>query len=145
MLVTKKYIRVCTNKLSRWCIRDRAEMISTLAGQAAAAAAAAASACVAHDCFFSIWPVWIHTDNHGHQDQGFRPQGVPAIIMPSVSLRTMQLISPRTSWGSERQENNGWRGMRDESPRGRERHPSICGGSRVRCGSDLSACHAQLD
>lgn len=45
-------MRVCTNKLSRWCIRDRTEMISTLAGQAAAAAVV--SVCVAHDCFFQF-------------------------------------------------------------------------------------------
>lgn len=100
------YMRVWTNKLSRWCIRARNRNdwlwpAKQQQQQQQQQSQPLWLMIVFIFFFFPIWPVWIHTDNRGHQDQGFRPRGVgagPCNHNALGSLRTTGLISPQSSW-----------------------------------------------
>lgn len=75
---------------------------------------------------FFIWPVWIHTDNHRHQDQGFRPRGggegwaVPAII-----------VSGQLGWSNLTPAGAGRRRCGRQGQIGIH-HPSVCRVARDR-------------
>lgn len=148
-MLHKQCVRARPNKLSRWCSWDGIERYCLWSDKQKRQP-------VRFMIVFPIWPVRIHTDNHRHQDQGFRPQGGSSSHNAHSGLKTIQLSSPQLSSGQlglGEMENNEERIEREtEWSRSEstlwivweEGTVGSCVSSHVQYSSDVSACHTRI-